>query len=99
MATFTKTQSINKFAMSNGLSSIEILKNPKTGKLFASTDTGITFRVAKDIQALSDDLVVSWFTPEDDGEASWMLHKAGQGAEKISSMSFAPVAKSFDVEF
>ena len=98
MATFTKTQSINKYAMSNGLTSIEILKNPKTGKLFGATDTGITLRIANDITALSDDLVVSWFSPED-GEASWMLHRAGQGAEKISSMSFKPVAKSLDVEF
>jgi hypothetical protein len=99
MSTFSKTQSINKFASVNGLSSIEILKNPKTGKLFGSTNTGITFRIAKDITSLSDDLVVSWFTPEDEGEASWMLHKAGQGAEKVSSMSFKPVAKSLDVEF
>jgi hypothetical protein len=98
MSTFSKTQSINKFASVNGLSSIEILKNPKTGKLFATTDTGITFRIANDITKLSDDLVVSWFSPED-GEASWMLHKAGQGAEKVSSMSFAPQAKTFDVEF
>lgn len=98
MSTFTKTQSINKFASVNGLSSIEILKNPKTGKLFGATDTGITLRIANDITALSDDLNVSWFSPED-GEASWMLHRAGQGAEKISSMSFKPVAKTFDVEF
>ena len=97
MSTFSKTQSINKFASANGLSSIEILKNPKTGKLFGSTDTGITFRIANDISKLSDDLVVSWFTPED-GEASWMLHKAGQGAEKVSSMTFKPVASTFDVE-
>jgi hypothetical protein len=98
MSTFSKTQSINKFASVNGLSSIEILKNPKTGKLFATTDTGITFRIANDITKLSDDLVVSWFSPED-GEASWMLHKAGQGAETVSTMSFAPQAKTFDVEF
>jgi hypothetical protein len=98
MSTFTKTQSINKFANANGLSSIEILKNPKTGKLFGATDTGITLRIANDIKELSDELVVSWFTPED-GEASWMLHRAGQGAEKISSMSFKPVAKSLDLEF
>lgn len=98
MSTFTKTQSINKFASVNGLSSIEILKNPKTGKLFGATDTGITLRIANDITALSDELVVSWFSPED-GEASWMLHKAGQGAEKVSSMSFKPVAKTLDVEF
>ena len=98
MSTFTKTQSINKFATATGLSSIEILKNPKTGKLFGATDTGITLRIANDIKELSDELVVSWFTPED-GEASWMLHRAGQGAEKISSMSFKPVAKSLDLEF
>lgn len=84
--------------MSNGLTKVDILKNPKTGKLFGSTNTGITFRIAKDITSLSDDLVVSWFTPEDEGEASWMLHKAGQGAETVSSMSFAPAGKTLELD-
>lgn len=97
MSTFTRTQSINKFASANGLTKIDILKNPKTGKLFGATDTGITFRIANDITKLSDDLVVSWFTPED-GEASWMLHKAGQGAEQVSTMTFAPVGKSLELD-
>jgi hypothetical protein len=97
MATFTKTQSINTFATNNGLTKIDILKNPKTGKLFGSTNTGITFRIAENVTSLSEDLVVSWFSPED-GDPSWMLHKPGVGAEVVSSLSFAPVAKSFDVE-
>lgn len=98
MSTFTKSQSINSFASANGLTKIDILKNPKTGKLFGSTNTGITFRIAENVTSLSDDLVVSWFSPAD-GEASYMLHKAGQGAETVSTMSFAPQAKTFDVEF
>jgi len=40
---------------------------------------------------------VSWFSPED-GDPSWMIHKQGQGATVVSSLSFAPVAKAFDVE-
>ena len=97
MSTFTKTQSINTFATNNGLTKIDILKNPKTGKLFGSTNTGITFRIAENITSLSEDLVVSWFNPED-GDPSWMLHRAGTGAEVVSSLSFAPVATRFDVE-
>jgi len=97
MSTFSKTQSLNSFAMSNGLTKVDILKNPKTGKLFGSTNTGITFRIANDITSLSDDLVVSWFSPED-GEASYMLHKAGQGAEQVSSMSFAPAGKTLELD-
>jgi len=97
MSTFTRTQSINGFAMSNGLTKIDILKNPKTGKLFGSTNTGITFRIAENVTNLSEDLVVSWFNPED-GEPSWMIHKAGVGAEVVSSLSFTPQAKTFDVE-
>lgn len=97
MSTFSKTQSINSFANANGLTKIDILKNPKTGKLFGSTNTGITFRIAENVTSLSEDLVVSWFMPED-GDASWMLHKAGQGAELVSSLTFSPVSQAFDIE-
>ena len=104
MATFTKTQGISTFANGQGVSKIDILKNPKTGKLFGVTDSGLTFRIAKDVSNLTDDLNVSWFSPED-GEASWMIHRAGQGAEAVSTMTFgtpsakAPVeSKSFDIE-
>ena len=97
MATFSNTVTINTFAVKQGLTKIDILKNPKTGKRFGSTDTGVTLRVADNVVNLSDDLSVSWFSP-DDGDASWMLHKTGQGAELISSLSFAP-AKTLAQDF
>jgi len=89
MSTFSKTQGINAFASNNNISKIDILKNPKTGKLFGVLSNGDTVRLGKDISALTEDLSVSWFSPED-GEASWMIHKTGSGAETVSSMSFTP---------
>ena len=91
MSTFSKTQNIGAYASANGITKLDILKNPKTGSLFAVDSKGNTMRIAKDISVLSADLSVSWFSPED-GEASYMIHKAGVGAEVVSSLSFAPVA-------
>jgi hypothetical protein len=88
MATFTKTVSISAFAENNNIQDLSILKNPKTGSNFLVDDLGNTYRVAKDITELTADLQVSWFSPED-GEASYMLHKKGAGAEVVSKMSFA----------
>ena len=88
MSSFTKTVSVSAFAAANGIQDLAILKNPKTGSNFLVDDLGNTYRIAKDITALSTDLMVSWFTPED-GEASYMLHKKGAGAEVVSKMSFA----------
>jgi len=88
MSTFSKTQTISAFANAQGISKLDILKNPKTGSLFAVDNLGNTYRIAKDIKELNAELAVSWFAPED-GEASYMIHRAGQGAETVSSMSFA----------
>ncbi len=94
MSLFSKTTSIQAFAISNGISDIRILRNPKTGKLFASADNGTTFRLSDKVDVLSPELKISWFTPED-GEASWMIHPEGSGAEVISTLSFGtPVAKA-----
>ena len=88
MSTFTKTISISAFAENNNIQDLSILKNPKTGSNFLVDDKGNTYRIAKDISALTADLQVSWFSPED-GEASFMLHKKGAGAEVVSTMSFS----------
>jgi hypothetical protein len=90
MSTFSKTQNIGAYASANGITKFDILKNPKNGNLFAVDSKGTTLRLAKDITALSNDLAISWFSPED-GDPSWMIHKAGQGAEIVSTLSFAPV--------
>jgi hypothetical protein len=91
MSLFSQTQSIQSFAIANGISDIRILRNPKTGKLFASADNGATFRLSDKVQALSMDLKISWFSPED-GEASFMIHPEGSGAEIVSTMSFGAPA-------
>ena len=96
MATFTKTVSISAFADNNGIGELIILKNPKTGSNFLVDDKGNTYRMGKDISALSTDLQMSWFTPED-GEPSYMLHKKGQGAEVVSKLSFAKSPATLDV--
>jgi hypothetical protein len=92
MATFERTQSIAQYANSNGLTGLELIKNPNTGKLFAKDSKGATYRVAEKVTQLTMDLQVSWFTPED-GEASFMIHTAGQ-TNVVSALSFGtPVAK------
>ena len=89
MSTFSKTQNIGAYANANGISKFEILKNPKTGNLFAVDSAGNTLRLAKDIKELTADLAISWFTPED-GDPSYMIHRQGAGAEVVSTLTFAP---------
>ena len=96
MSSFSKTVSISAFAEKQGISELNILKNPKTGSNFLVDDLGNTYRVAKDITELTADLQVSWFSPED-GDPSYMLHKKGAGAEVVSKMSFAKTPANFDV--
>jgi hypothetical protein len=87
MSVFTKTQSIGVFAQMNGIGKIDLVTNPHNGKTFGVSDTGVTFRVSNDVDKLTADLSVSWFTPND-GDASWMIHPTGQSNVQ-SSMSFA----------
>lgn len=78
MSTFSKTQELPAFMRNNGVGAINIAKNPATGKRLFTTDAGISGRISDKVQALSADLAVSWFTPEDDNP-SWMLHPRGEG--------------------
>lgn len=92
MATFEKTISITAYAEANGLSSMELIENPKNGKIFAKDSKGCTYRVSDKVTELSGDLAISWFTPED-GEASYMIHPQGQ-SNVVSTLNFGktPVA-------
>jgi hypothetical protein len=88
---FSKTQTLQAFAYANGITSVEKVLNPNSGKKFIATNTDITMRVSDKV---NDDLQgqnysVSWFTPEDGGEPSWMLHLTGT-ANVLGSLSFAP---------
>lgn len=99
MGTFSKTVSVAQFAGANGITKLDLVKNPNTGKLFVATNTGLTMRVSKKITSSADltaDLVVSWFTPED-GDAGYMLHPQGEaGQNVVGTLSFAPVAQPLD---
>ena len=92
MSLFTKTTSITAFCQDNGINKVEILLNAKTGKRFIATDNGMTMRVADKLTAIDASTQVSWFTPEE-GEASYMLHSKGEGAQVLSSFSIGAPAK------
>ncbi len=92
MSVFTKTTSISNFASQNGITGIDLIKNPNTGKIFGKASNDTTFRVSDKVSVLSMDLQVSWFTPEN-GEPSWLIHPEGQ-ENKVSSLSFGTPAIS-----
>jgi len=87
MATFENTTSIANYATQNKLTGIDLVKNPKTGKLFAVDSKGTTYRVSEKVQELTMDLQISWFTPEE-GDPSFMIHPAGAPANVVSKLSF-----------
>lgn len=90
MSAFSKTQSVASFASTKGISNLEIKKNPKTGKFFGVDSNGDTYRVADSLGGqLTMECQVSWFTPEDGAEASYMVHPRGEGAPTVSSLSFS----------
>lgn len=94
---FSQTQSLQQFAVANGITSLELINNPNTGKRFAKTSNGVTLRVSDKVSNdLDGSYSVSWFTPED-GDASWMLHPTGT-SNVLGSLSFAPVPKVANFE-
>jgi len=85
---FSKTVSLNSFAVSNGITELDLIVNPNTGKIFAKSNTGITMRVSEKVKDLDGDLSVSWFAPEN-GDASWMLHLTGAAGNVVAKKVFA----------
>jgi len=90
---FTKTQSLQAFAYANGITLFKKIINPTSGKKFIGTNTDLTMRVADKVNddLQGQDYSVSWFTPEDGADASWMLHTTGT-ANVLGTLTFAPVA-------
>jgi len=85
---FSKTQTLNAFAISNGIAELDLIVNPNTGKTFAKTNTGLTMRVSEKVTDLDGDLSVSWFAPEN-GDASWMLHLTGASSNVVAKKTFS----------
>lgn len=91
MVTFEKTQNLVSFMKANNATGVNIVagSNPDAPRegAFASFNNGITARLSKNVGALSADLAVSWFVPED-GEPSWMVHPQGEsGRETLDSFA------------
>lgn len=70
---FSKQQSLRSFMKANDVTTAQIIRNPNTGKRFV-TFGEITARIGENVEKLSADLQVCWFTPED-GDASWIVCK------------------------
>lgn len=97
MSTFSKTSTINAYANANSITGMELIKNPKTDKIFGKDSNGVTYRVSEKIKSAKDlkTASISWFTPEDGGEASWMIHPTGENNNVVAQLSFgAPANKS-----
>lgn len=89
---FSQTQTLQAFAIANGITGIELIRNPNNDKRFVKTSTGLVMRVSEKVSNdLDGSYSVSWFTPDDGTEASWMLHVTGT-SNVLGSLSFAPVA-------
>lgn len=93
MSVFSETMTLDNFGTSKKMSGVKLIQNPKEGgKLFAEFSNGETARLAKDVSNLDGDLSVSWFTPEDGADASWMIHRTGASANVVATKSFGKVA-------
>jgi len=92
MSTFSKTQTVANYAKTAGISTLELIKNPKTNKMFGKDSAGTTYRVSEKIKKLADlkTASISWFTPEDGGEESYMIHPTGENNNVVATLSFAP---------
>ena len=85
---YTKTVSLVDFLISKGANTCKLIRNPKTSLRFFVVDgTDVTGRVSKRVEELSAELSVSWATPKDGGEASYLIHPSGGGGNVESSFS------------
>lgn len=81
--TFSWTKDIATFKRDTGATSLNVVKNPNTGKLFfeAVNDSSIRGAVSETWQ---DDPVISLVVAPETGETFHLLHKKGSGgAENV----------------
>lgn len=75
---FQETLSVEAFKATNKVSTIEIIENPKNGKVFFSCNTSdgeiITGAVSGEIDAIMEQPMMSKVAGTT-GESFWMLHK------------------------
>jgi hypothetical protein len=101
MATFEKTQTVISHMKSNGLTTMRVVHNTKTDKLFGADSKSGTYRLSDKVTKIDKEnihgLSVSWFTPED-GDASWMIHPTGvSNANTVSEFSLSDLEQEVGV--
>lgn len=96
--TFENTKSLEGFMKAGGIVKLDLAKNPNTGKFFVSaTDSEGGTSTMRVSNKLAEELArtgkftgeekVSWFTPADGEEPSFMLHPEGELTPAIASFS------------
>ena len=82
--TFTKTVSVNRFKAINSINKIDIVKNPKTDKLFfvCPEDNEIRGTIASTVD-YSKDLMISTMVDTETGSSFFMLHNAGNSSANV----------------
>lgn len=81
---FNVTMSVDRFKSVNNINSIDVVKNPNTGKLFFTCpqDSSISGKIAKEID-FNGDLAISQCTGTEAGEEFYMLHNHVQLTDNV----------------
>jgi len=86
MSVFSQTQNLVAFMNNNGFTTVDLRVNQEKGTKFVAFDGNkLSARVGKDLDAITADLSISYFEPEDGGEASWMIHRTGESQAVVVS--------------
>ena len=82
--TFTKSVSVNRFKAINGISKLNIVKSPKTGKFFfvCPEDSSIRGTISTTID-YNKDLMISDVVNTEDGTSFLMLHNDGNSSANV----------------
>lgn len=87
---FISTQSVAAFKRENGVESLKVMQNPKTGKLFFATVGGKNITGAVSGEKVPEQPMVSLVqgdpsTENPDGKF-YMIHKEGQGLDAVAML-------------
>lgn len=75
--TFAKTMSLKLYASTTGATTMNLVRNPKSEKLFASFDNGASAALAKSLDKAKP-MVISECTDEASGETFLMVHNPSE---------------------
>jgi hypothetical protein len=83
---FLRKLSLREFSAETKATSLNVVKNPKTGKIFFSTNiAGISGKVSNKYDANKDSVLSE--CSDDEGEVFWMLHNPGEAVNVVATLS------------